>query len=67
MQWFARRLVLSAAQDTLGQPRVKWAMNEEAVAKYTYSELGEMDCLDADALRSLFTVVGRRGLLSSAR
>ena len=31
-------------------------MNQEAVAKYTYSELGEMDRLDADALRSLFTI-----------
>jgi rubrerythrin len=31
-------------------------MNEEAVTKYTYSELGEMDRLDADALRSLFTI-----------
>jgi len=31
-------------------------MSEEAATKYTYSELGDMDHLDADALRSLFTI-----------
>jgi rubrerythrin len=31
-------------------------MTEEAVTKYTYSELGDMDRLEPDALRSLFTI-----------